>query len=169
MNMARKKNLTLTIRLSEYEKRAISTKARNNSLGLSEYVIGTLLSDSDETATRYRALLIGMKDISDKLESLKSANKKSPDFQDILDAQKELKAQLIALSAKNVRYYGQPRIHKGTQKLSDGTQCEGSFRNSSHKHKARLSPHQKRNNSLSEDRARKPDTKNRPHNLYAWI
>ncbi|MFQ9149650.1 MAG: hypothetical protein ACLR5G_15970 [Eubacteriales bacterium] len=97
--MARKKNLTLTIRLSEYEKRAISTK-RNNSLGLSEYVIGTLLSDSDETATRYRALLIGMKDISDKLESLKSANKKSPDFQDILDAQKELKAQLIALSAK---------------------------------------------------------------------
>lgn len=51
--MARKKNQTLTIRLSEYEKRAISTKARNNSLGLSEYVIGTLLSDSDETATRY--------------------------------------------------------------------------------------------------------------------
>ena len=45
-------------------------------------------------------LLMGMKDISDKLESLKSANKKSPDFQDILDAQKELKAQLIALSAK---------------------------------------------------------------------
>ena len=98
--MARKKNLTLTIRLSEYEKRAISTKARNNSLVLSEYVIGTLLSDGDETATRYRELLMGMKDISDKLESLKSANKKSPDFQDILDAQKELKAQLIALSAK---------------------------------------------------------------------
>ena len=98
--MARKKNLTITIRLSEYEKRAISTKARNNSLGLSEYVIGTLLSDGDETATRYRELLMGMKDISDKLESLKSANKKSPDFQYILDAQKELKAQLIALSAK---------------------------------------------------------------------
>lgn len=98
--MARKKNLTLTIRLSEYEKRAISTKARNNSCGLSEYVIGTLLSDGDETATRYRELLMRMKDISDKLESLKSANKKSPDFQDILDAQKELKAQLIALSAK---------------------------------------------------------------------
>lgn len=97
--MARKKNLTLTIRLSEYEKRAISTKARNNSRGLSEYVIGTLLSDSGETATRYRELLMRMKDISDKLESLKSANKKSPDFQDILDAQKELKAQLIALSA----------------------------------------------------------------------
>ena len=97
--MARKKNLTLTIRLSEYEKRAISTKARNNLLGLSEYVIGTLLSDGDETATRYRELLMRMKDISDKLESLKSANKKSPDFQDILDAQKELKAQLIALSA----------------------------------------------------------------------
>ena len=100
MNMARKKNQTLTIRLSEYEKRAISTKARNNLLGLSEYVIGTLLSDGDETATRYRELLMGMKDISDKLESLKSATKKSPDFQDILDAQKELKAQLIALSAK---------------------------------------------------------------------
>lgn len=98
--MARKKNLTLTIRLSEYEKRAISTKARNNSLGLSEYVIGTLLSDGGETATRYRELLMRMKDISDKLESLKSTNKKSPDFQDILDAQKELKAQLIALSVK---------------------------------------------------------------------
>ena len=97
--MARKKNLTLTIRLSEYEKRAINTKARNNSCGLSEYVIGTLLSDGDETTTRYRALLIGMKDISDKLESLKSANKKSHDFQDILDAQKELKTQLIAMSA----------------------------------------------------------------------
>ena len=98
--MARKKNQTLTIRLSEYEKRAISTKAWNNSLGLSEYVIGTLLSDGDETATRYRELLMRMKDISDKLELLKSANKKSPDFQEILDAQKELKAQLIALSAK---------------------------------------------------------------------
>ena len=98
--MARKKNLTLTIRLDEYEKRAIISKARNNSRGLSEYVIGTLLSDGDETATRYRELLMGMKDISDKLESLKSANKKSPDFQDILDAQKELNAQLIALSAK---------------------------------------------------------------------
>ena len=98
--MARKKDQTLTIRLSEYEKRAISTKARNNSCSLSEYVIGTLLSDGDETATRYRELLMRMKDISDKLESLKSANKKSPDFQDILDAQKELKAQLIALSAK---------------------------------------------------------------------
>ena len=59
-----------------------------------------MLSDGDETATRYRELLMGMKVISDKLESLKSANKKSPDFQDILDAQKELKAQLIALSAK---------------------------------------------------------------------
>lgn len=92
--MARKKNQTLTIRLSEYEKRAISAKARNNSCGLSEYVIGTLLSDGDETATRYRELLMRMKDISDKLESLKSANKKSPDFQDILDVQKELKAQL---------------------------------------------------------------------------
>ena len=77
-----------------------TAKARNNSLGLSEYVIGTLLSDGDETATRYRELLMRMKDISDKLESLKSANKKSPDFQDILDAQKELKAQLIAMSAK---------------------------------------------------------------------
>ena len=97
--MARKKNLTLTIRLSEYEKRAISTKARNNSCGLSEYVIGTLLSNENETASRYRELLIGMKDISDKLESLKSANKRSPDFQDILDAQKELKSQLIAMSA----------------------------------------------------------------------
>lgn len=97
--MARKKNLTLTIRLSEYEKRAISTKARNNSCSLSEYAIGMLLSDGDETATRYRELLMRMKEISDKLESLKSANKKSPDFQDILDAQKELKAQLIALSA----------------------------------------------------------------------
>ena len=63
-------------------------------------MIGTLLSDGGETATRYRELLMRMKDISDKLESLKSANKKSPDFQDILDAQKELKAQLIALSAK---------------------------------------------------------------------
>ena len=62
-------------------------------------MIGTLLSDGDKTATRYRELLMRMKDISDKLESLKSANKKSPDFQDILDAQKELKAQLIALSA----------------------------------------------------------------------
>lgn len=92
--MARKKNQTLTIRLSEYEKRAISAKARNNSCGLSEYVIGTLLSDGDETATRYRELLMRMKDISDKLESLKSANKKSPDFQDILDVQKGLKAQL---------------------------------------------------------------------------
>ena len=97
--MARKKNLKLTIRLSEFEKRAIISKARNNSCGLSEYVIGTLLSDSDETATRYRELLMRMKEISDKLESLKSANKKSPDFQDIRDAQKELKAQLIALSA----------------------------------------------------------------------
>ena len=63
-------------------------------------MIGTLLSDGGETATRYRELLMRMKDISDKLESLKSANKKSPDFQDILDAQKELKAQLITLSAK---------------------------------------------------------------------
>ena len=97
--MARKKNQTLTIRLSEYEKRAISTKARNNSRSLSEYVIGTLLSDGDETATRYRELLMRMKDISDKLESLKPANKKSLDFQDILDAQKELKSQLIAFSA----------------------------------------------------------------------
>ena len=97
--MARKKNQTLTIRLSEYEKRAISTKARNNSCGLSEYVIGTLLSDNYETASRYRELLICMKDISDKLESLKSENKKSPDFQDILDAQKELKSKLIAMSA----------------------------------------------------------------------
>ena len=78
--MARKKNLTLTIRLDEYEKRAIISKARNNSRGLSEYVIGTLLSDGDETATRYRELLMGMKDISDKLESLKSANKSHPTF-----------------------------------------------------------------------------------------
>ena len=62
-------------------------------------MIGTLLSDGGETVTHYRELLMRMKDISDKLESLKSANKKSPDFQDILDAQKELKAQLIALSA----------------------------------------------------------------------
>lgn len=45
--MARKKNLTLTTGSGEYEKRAIRSKARINSLGLSEYVIGTLLSDGD--------------------------------------------------------------------------------------------------------------------------
>lgn len=98
--MPRKKTSTLSIRLSEYEKQMIVLKARSSSLPLSGYVISALISDDSEKISCLRSVMNEMKSISDKLEHLRPENKGSTDFQDILDAQNELKQQLISLSAK---------------------------------------------------------------------
>ena len=100
----RKRNSTMTIRLTNDEKCVIAAKARGRSQSISEYVLGVLLLDESEPIKRCQLIMRQMKLITDKLdgvsEQLKKQEAKSVDFQDIIDMQNELKNQMLALSAR---------------------------------------------------------------------
>ena len=100
----RKRNSTMTIRLTNDEKCVIAAKARGRSQSVTEYVLGVLLLDESEPIKRCQIILRQMKLITDKLdgvaEQLKMQEAKSVDFQDIIDMQNELKNHMLALSAR---------------------------------------------------------------------
>ncbi len=105
MTMAeRKRNSTMTIRLTNDEKCVIAARARGRSQSISEYVLGVLLLDESEPIKRCQLIMRQMKLITDKLdgvsEQLKKQEAKSVDFQDIIDMQNELRNQMLALSAR---------------------------------------------------------------------
>ena len=102
-HIERKRNATMTIRLTKDEKSVISAKARSKAQTITEYILGVLLMDESEAVSRYQSIMKQMKEITDKLEivseQLKSQDSKFVDFQDIIDIQNELRGQMITLSA----------------------------------------------------------------------
>ena len=100
----RKRSTTMTIRLTDNEKKAIAAKARSKPQTITEYILGVVFMDESEAVSRHQSIMKQMKEIADKLdvvsEQLKSQDAKSVDFQDIIDAQNELKAQMMTLSAR---------------------------------------------------------------------
>lgn len=100
----RKRSTTMTIRLTDHEKKAITAKARSKAQTITEYILGVVFMDESEAVNRHQSIMKQMKEITDKLDvvskHLKSQDAKSIDFQDIIDAQNELKAQMMTLSAR---------------------------------------------------------------------
>ena len=66
----RKRNSTMTIRLTNDEKCVIAAKARGRSQSVTEYVLGVLLLDESEPIKRCQSILRQMKLITDKLDGV---------------------------------------------------------------------------------------------------
>lgn len=94
----------MTIRLTDDEKNVIAAKARSKAQTITEYILGVVFLDESEAVNRHQSIMKQMKEIADKIEvvsgQLKSHDAKSVDFQDIIDTQNELRAQMIAISAR---------------------------------------------------------------------
>ena len=90
----RKRNCSLTIRLTDNEKEYIKRKAEKSQMSLTNFIIASTLKNSVSGSENLNYILAKLKQISDKLNQIETeiiAGKfKQKYFQDILNMQKNL-------------------------------------------------------------------------------
>lgn len=95
----RKRNQTLTIRLTENEKQMIRRKAMRAKLNLTDYIVALALETPINVAEDLKPLLIELKRIGNNLNQItakiNSGVFQSYNFQDVVDMQKEFYQKLI--------------------------------------------------------------------------
>ena len=95
----RKRNQTLTIRLTEKEKQMIQRKAVRAKLSLTDYIVALALETPINVAEDLKPLLIELKRIGNNLNQItakiNSGVFQSYNFQDVIDMQKEFYQKLI--------------------------------------------------------------------------
>lgn len=101
----RKRNQTLTIRLTEKEKQMINRKAMRAKRSLTDYIVALALETPINVAEDLKPLLIELKRIGNNLNQItakiNSGVFQSYNFQDVIDMQKEFYQKLIEAVQKH--------------------------------------------------------------------
>lgn len=91
---SRKRNCSITIRLTDNEKQYIKRKAEKSQMSLTDFIIASTLKKPVGSSGNLNHILIKLKIISDKLNQIeteiRAENLEQNHFQDILDMQKKL-------------------------------------------------------------------------------
>lgn len=98
----RKRNQSLTIRLTESEKQYMKRKAIQSKTSLTNYIIALSLGKSIDGSENVTLILTKLKSIGDKLNQIeteiKSGEVKTEHFQEILDMQNNLYEKLFEMA-----------------------------------------------------------------------
>ena len=99
----RHRNKTLSIRLSENEKELLIRKAKQRGQNITEYILSTVLYESDVDHVYLIEMLKVLRKVSDRLDLIENTVSQNKDlttlFHEILDKQKEINNQIIKFSA----------------------------------------------------------------------
>lgn len=91
---SRKRNCSLTIRLTDNEKKYLKRKAEKSQMSMTDFIIALTLKKPVGSSENLNHILIKLKIISDKLKQIeteiRAGNFEQNHFQDILDMQKNL-------------------------------------------------------------------------------
>ena len=91
---SRKRNCSLTIRLTDNEKKYLKRKAEKSQMSMTDFIIALTLKKPVGSSENLNHILIKLKIISDKLNQIeteiRAGNFEQNHFQDILDMQKNL-------------------------------------------------------------------------------
>ena len=104
MSEKRRRNNTLTIRLTKAEKERIERNAKRAKLSLTDYIVSLSLETPIHVAEDVKPLLIELKRIGNNLNQIaakiNSGVFQSYDFQDVVDEQKKIYEQLLEIARK---------------------------------------------------------------------
>ena len=105
MTENRKRNETLTIRLTKAEKSAIRTKARKAKLNLTDYIIAASLQTEITVAEDVKPLIAELKRIGNNLNQIavkvNSGAFHSADFQDVIDLQRMVYEEVYRIARES--------------------------------------------------------------------
>lgn len=100
----RKRNTTLSLRISESEKCLLTRRAAQRSQSLTDYVIGTVLNEDGDRKAECRKIMTLLKQVSDRLDAIAVQLGRHDEayfkLQDIKDMQKEIIQNIMTYSAK---------------------------------------------------------------------
>ena len=104
MSKQRRRNTTLTIRLTKVEKKRIERNAKRAERSITDYIVLLSLEMPIHVAEDVRPLLIELKRIGNNLNQIaakiNSGVFRSYDFQDVVDEQKKIYEQLLEIVRK---------------------------------------------------------------------
>ena len=90
----RKRDTSLTIRLTPSEKELIFLRAKQKHLCVTDYIVATLLFDDQKKNSFVRPLMIKIKCVTDQLSTIQKELKETsfyyPDFNEVADLQREI-------------------------------------------------------------------------------
>ena len=116
MKENRKRNKTLTIRLTETEKEMLVRNAKRTCKSLTDYIVYLSLESTTKSTNEIKPLIIELKRLADQLnsinEKIESGDLHSFNFQDVLDEQKIIYEQLLELVRKRTLTVTQNIIQK---------------------------------------------------------
>ena len=116
MKENRKRNKTLTIRLTETEKEMLVRNAKRTCKSLTDYIVFLSLESTTKVTNEVKPLIIELKRLADQLnsinEKLESGDLHSFNFQDVFDEQKIIYKQLFELIRKRTLTVTQEIIQK---------------------------------------------------------
>ena len=116
MKENRKRNKTLTIRLTETEKEMLVRNAKRTCKSLTDYIVYLSLESTTKSTNEIKPLIIEFKRLVDQLnsinEKLESGDLHSFNFQDVFDEQKIIYKQLFELIRKRTLTVTQEIIQK---------------------------------------------------------
>lgn len=116
MKENRKRNKTLTIRLTETEKEMLVRNAKRTCKSLTDYIVYLSLESTTKSTNEIKPLIIEFKRLADQLnsinEKLESGDLHSFNFQDVFDEQKIIYKQLFELIRKRTLTVTQEIIQK---------------------------------------------------------
>ena len=104
MSENRKRNVTLTIRVTAGEKDAIARKAAKARMSLTDYIVASSVLTEIHVAEDTRPLLIELKRIGNNLNQITTKINvgafKSYNFQEVIDWQSRLYEELVRIGGK---------------------------------------------------------------------
>ena len=116
MKENRKRNKTLTIRLTETEKEMLVRNAKRTCKSLTDYIVFLSLESTTKATNEVKPLIIELKRLADQLKSInekiESGDLHSLNFQDVFDEQKIIYKQLFELIRKRTLTVTQEIIQK---------------------------------------------------------
>lgn len=120
---SRKRNCSLTIRMTDNEKKYLKRKAEKSQMSMTDFIIALTLKKPVGSSENLNHILIKLKIISDKLNQIETEIRagifEQNHFQDILDMQKNL-FETICETAKF--YEGKNKAGKSTG-AAGGSKC----------------------------------------------
>ena len=104
MSEKRRRNNTLTIRLTKAEKERIERNAKRAKQSLTDYIVSLSLETPIHVAEDVKPLLIELKRIGNNLNQIAAKINtgvfQSYDFQDVVDEQRKIYEQLLKIARK---------------------------------------------------------------------
>ena len=104
MSEKRRRDNTLTIRLTKAEKERIERNAKRAKRSLTDYIVSLLLETPIHVAEDVKPLLIELKRIGNNLNQIAAKINtgvfQSYDFQDVVDEQRKIYEQLLKIARK---------------------------------------------------------------------